>query len=390
MSIDPRTTRPAIFRLVQAGALGALLSGCLDTQHEAQVQPNTCTACHGDATRPMAKDRTNPTEAAPPFDLNGNAATSAKGVGAHQMHLTESATHTALPCTYCHKVPNEVFAPGHLDNPNGATITFDGLPSEWPQTQPSYDPKTQACTNTYCHGNGQFNWVAPRDSAAACGNSCHSLPPPLPHPQDAQCYQCHGAVIDQNRNFVAKAKHIDGIVETGTLLCNSCHGTDPKTGGPPPDLEGNTESKYPGVGAHANHLLAAPTHGPMACNECHVVPATYDSPGHDYSATPPAVVTFGSLATNFGKASPNYDFANNTCSATYCHGSYNPLWTAPRDSQTACGSCHALPPPAPHPHETDCSLCHSQVIDANRNFVNPSLHVNGTVDVSPPCSRLPR
>jgi predicted CxxxxCH...CXXCH cytochrome family protein len=367
--------------LVVAAAPVLLLTGCLDTHHEAPVAANQCTACHGDAERAVASDA-GVLQAAPPFDLNGNSQTSARGVGAHQNHLTESATHDRIECTECHQVPNKVFSPGHLDNRGSARITF-GARAHTKDSQPSYDPKTQTCTNTYCHGNGVFNWRSPRDSAGACGNSCHTLPPPAPHPQNSECFRCHGPVIDKNRNFIAKNLHIDGIVETGDLACNSCHGSN-SSGGPPPDLEGNTESRYPGVGAHANHLQASATHAPVACNQCHIVPTSVDSPGHIDSARP-ADITFGALASDNGKSSPAYDESTNSCSSTYCHGSYSPQWTAPRDSTTACGSCHGLPPPAPHPQKAECYQCHTQVIDANGNFLDPALHVDGLVEVSPSC-----
>ena len=42
------------------------------------------------------------------------------------------------------------------------------------------------------------------------------------------------------------------------------------------------------------------------------------------------------------------------------------IWTAPRSSQQACGSCHGLPPPAPHPQSDRCDACHSEVIDAEQ------------------------
>jgi predicted CxxxxCH...CXXCH cytochrome family protein len=382
MSIDTQTTRLANCRLVQAVTLGVLLSACLDTQYEPQVQANTCAACHGDSTRPVATDRTNPTEAAPPFDLNGNVSTSAKGVGAHEAHLTESATHAAVPCTDCHQVPEKVFQEGHLDSPGSARVTFSGLAVQ--NVQPTYDSKTQACTNTYCHGAGSFNWVAPRDSTTACGVSCHGLPPPLPHPQNAECFQCHGAVVDKDRNIIAKALHVNGKPDYGKN-CNTCHGTDPDAGGPPPDLAGNTDPSLTGVGAHANHLKPSPTHDPVSCVQCHVVPTPENVDDH-VDAGLPAVLTFGNLATNNGVDTPVFDAATNTCSATYCHGGYAPVWTTPRDSQAACGSCHGLPPPLPHPQKADCSVCHAQVIDADRTFVNPSLHVNGAVEKNPPCS----
>jgi len=56
-----------------------------------------------------------------------------------------------------------------------------------------------------------------------------------------------------------------------------------------------------------------------------------------------------------------------------------------------CGTCHGLPPlqivtqgnPIAHPAATNCDACHQRVIDANFNFVDRSLHINGNVEVGP-------
>ena len=380
MSIERKHRSQRLPAVVLLAALAVVTAGCLETHKETPAEPHPCTACHGDARR--AGDRV--TQAAPPFDLDGNTEPSARGVGAHQTHLTPSATHTAVACTECHTVPDEVFSPGHLDNKDGAKITFGDL-ARSNDSSPVYDAAGNSCSNTYCHQayapDNRPEWRAPKDSNQACG-SCHGLPPAPPHPQSDQCFQCHGQVIDQDRHFVNKGLHIDGQVEKGNLACNSCHGTDPG-GGPPPDLEGNIDSRFPGVGAHGIHLNDSATHAAIACSTCHVVPPTVDSPGH-IDATRPADISFSGLATQ-ANGSPAYDFTAHTCSGAYCHGSATPVWNAPRSSADACGSCHGLPPPAPHPQRTDCSQCHSQVIDASRNFVNPALHVDGIVEKTPAC-----
>ena len=390
MPIERKLLRHFARALVTMAVPALFSTGCLDTHNEALVQSNQCTACHGDARRVVEADA-GVLQAAPPIDLNGESESSARGVGAHQNHLTESASHKPIRCTECHTVPDRVFAPGHLDNPKGAKITFGDLPvnvAKAKNSSPTYDASNATCSNTYCHqfyapSNSPI-WQAPRDSTAACG-SCHGLPPTAPHPQNTECFKCHGSVIDQNRKFVNKQLHINGQIETASLACNSCHGTD-SSGGPPADLEGNTDSQHPGVGAHANHLHASPTHSAVACNQCHVVPTdipTTENPGHANSS-PPAVLTFGDLAARDNN-NPAYDFTAHSCSGTYCHRDYTPQWTAPRDSKAACGSCHGLPPPAPHPQKAECYQCHGQVIDANRNFLNPALHVDGLVEVTTSC-----
>ena len=117
------------------------------------------------------------------------------------------------------------------------------------------------------------------------------------------------------------------------------------------------------------------------------MPATVDASGHIDAS--PAELTWGALASA-GGAAPSFDRAAATCSGVYCHGSTlpsggtntKPLWTTVNGTQAACGTCHGLPPASPHPNISDCSLCHGMVVDKNLNFLDPSRHINGSVDVS--------
>lgn len=175
---------------------------------------------------------------------------------------------------------------------------------------------------------------------------------------------------------------------SAVAACASCHG-DPSRAGdvlrraaPPRDLLGNTDAHNPGVGAHSIHLDPSKTHGAIPCAECHVVPEHVDSPGHADSARP-AEVVFGALAKQGGRTRA-YDSVARICGNTYCHRRADAVWTEPKTSEAACGSCHGLPPPAPHPQSERCSICHGAVVDAARNFVAPALHVNGTVEFSSP------
>jgi predicted CxxxxCH...CXXCH cytochrome family protein len=166
--------------------------------------------------------------------------------------------------------------------------------------------------------------------------------------------------------------------------CTSCHGDPSRSGdylaraAPPYDLLRATDPSYPGVGAHQIHLNAGSTHGAVACDECHVVPADVSSPGHADDG-PPGDVVFGTLAQRGGR-NPVYDPATRTCQSSYCHREASAVWTEPRDSATACGTCHALPPPLPHPQSERCSVCHGEVVDADRNIIAPERHVDGVVD----------
>src|SRR5690606_12320395 len=128
---------------------------------------------------------------------------------------------------------------------------------------------------------------------------------------------------------------------------------------------------------HAVHLYDGKNHTAFACTECHVVPETVDAPGH--ADERPAEIFFGELAKT-GDRSPSYDPEAQQCSNTWCHGSADAVWTNPRSPQTACGTCHGLPPGPPHPQAEQCHTCHGSVIDAEGEIVAPELHVNGIVE----------
>lgn len=167
--------------------------------------------------------------------------------------------------------------------------------------------------------------------------------------------------------------------------CTACHG-DPARGGepltraaPPRDLSGATSSSYPGVGAHALHLSASTTHAAVRCDECHVVPDRTDARGHADDAAP-AELAFGALASSHDHV-PSYDPVARRCNDTYCHGDARAVWTEPRSSKAACGSCHGLPPPTPHPQSTRCFTCHGDVVDEEGRVRAPELHVNGKVEL---------
>ena len=153
--------------------------------------------------------------------------------------------------------------------------------------------------------------------------------------------------------------------------CAECHGT-PGNPAPPVGLGG--EDDGPAVGAHTAHQtpdLAVP----VACTECHVVPAATGSPGHIDSALP-AEVVWGPLAGQGPGESP-YDPGTQTCTV-YCHGANFaggavdlPGWND-GPSVTACDSCHGFPPPPPHPADSTCGNCHPTP--------GNGTHIDGTVD----------
>lgn len=161
----------------------------------------------------------------------------------------------------------------------------------------------------------------------------------------------------------------------------ACHGAD-ISNAPPRSLGGATETTAIAVGAHQAHLVASPAwHHKVECADCHVVPDRVDAPGH-LDGDNRAEVVFGTHAG--GTAS----MWNGTTCTTRCHGqaawggtSPTPTWTRVDGTQSACGSCHGVPPPPPHPTgNNNCAACHPTMEENSLNFRDPDSHINGVVD----------
>lgn len=206
-------------------------------------------------------------------------------------------------------------------------------------------------------GFAALAWLAALSTAGCLDRRDDAQPQPV-----GACTRCHGSA--------SRVVDAPGLSDEQRETLRAA---------PPIDLAGNTDPSYPGVGAHQLHLTASPTHGPVACGECHKVPSYVEEPGH-MDAPPPARITFGPLARHAAHT-PAFDATALTCTGTYCHRDATPVWTAARTSEQACGTCHGLPPSAPHPQSQDCFRCHGDVIDAERHFKAPERHLNGTADV---------
>jgi predicted CxxxxCH...CXXCH cytochrome family protein len=199
---------------------------------------------------------------------------------------------------------------------------------------------------------------------------------------------CHADVVgDDDSTIIDKSRHVDGVVQVDfDDSCNACHGGD--NAAPPLDVEGNSRTTVPGVGAHQTHVLGTARSRAVPCDVCHAVPDDVFDPGHMDTARP-AEVVFSGIATING-AKPAYE--RGTCTSTPCHGAVfpdghdsggsntAPDWTRVGEGEAQCGSCHGLPPPPPHPLPTyPCQDCHRNVADDGVTFTRPDLHVDGVV-----------
>ena len=367
--------------------------------------PTDCTTCHSNITH------------------DGN----------HGAHLTGPTLGHEFQCKECHDVPSSWADPGHILDAQGkpiatpakvhlgalANATPDGVTRPGPAT---YDPSDKSCSNVYCHG-GAFTdakakvttpkWTDGKEDAA-CG-ACHGTPP-ANHGAATQCTMCHGDVVDSQQHLVKLDEHITGTIrlEPGITSpdCTACHGGDAGNPAPPRDLSGNTATTALGVGAHQAHLN--PPNGltaPIACGDCHAVPAKVLSDGHIVTGTPPSVFPASISATSKAfadGASPQWDESTATCSNVYCHGGgqhfqadatasldRTPKWTKVGQQQVYCGSCHGVPPAdsahTPSMGLTTCATCHPGSVDANGFPIvtgtpghETSKHIDGVIDYVAP------
>ena len=360
-----------------------LLAACL-SESVPPAAPS-CGACHGSEANP-----------APPSALGGITDPTYIGVGAHQAHVVPGDTSKGMGCGECHPFPETLDAEGHIDTPWPAEVAWGTVAKTDGRAEP-WDREAGTCT-VWCHGTDAPAWV---QGTAGCG-TCHGLPPEAPHPQLDDCGLCHPAISQET--------HIDGTVQllgstpttptgtdtgpptgptaatgdtddTGTVIpqgCGDCHGSASNPA-PPPDTSGNVDPTVPTVGAHQVHTEGTDLADAIPCTTCHVVPATVDAPGHLDAA--PAEVVFSGLAVA-GGANPVYDGLS--CTNTYCHTGPggqipSPEWTD-ADMPRSCRNCHDSPPPDPHPASSSCEGCHSSVAGPNFTIVDPTKHIDGTLD----------
>jgi predicted CxxxxCH...CXXCH cytochrome family protein len=215
------------------------------------------------------------------------------------------------------------------------------------------------------------------------------------------CQGCHGPLLNGgDANVSCQECHSFQVAADGSTTCSSCHGSA-QSPGPPRDLDGDTATSAPGVGAHQGHLFGlSGLTAPIPCSTCHQVPTEVGSPGHIDNILP-AKVVFSGLAVA-DSAAPVWDPNALTCSSVYCHGNgaglstdtafqlRTPVWNL-GGSQAFCGSCHGLPP-TKHPSAVfpDCARCHPKTVTANGLIIingppgaQTSFHINGVVDVGP-------
>ncbi len=216
--------------------VSCLSAGCHVDNGGLKKSPESCNTCHGDFHAAAG----NIPSYAPPKSVLGDSSATTRGVGGHQKHLVAGTLGKDVRCQECHTVPTQVFSPGHVDTQVPAEVAFrDSLATLNTaggtfRPNPTYDPATLKCSNTYCHGNWRLtkassayafaftdsvmagsnyspSWVN-GTADAACG-SCHSLPPAGHMPATLQsCVNCHPGVVNGAGTIINRTLHINGKV----------------------------------------------------------------------------------------------------------------------------------------------------------------------------------
>jgi predicted CxxxxCH...CXXCH cytochrome family protein len=201
------------------------------------------------------------------------------------------------------------------------------------------------------------------------------------------CRSCHGPDYEGGTTRLScNSSGCHVAADGGPEACYLCHG------------DTQTKKIYPQwYNSHALHLeggtLAAVT---IQCTDCHDMPNNYEDPIHIDKTTPGKAEvhfrnSFAAIQTKGTVGTPSYDAVAGSCANTYCHGNFTNgnnatvFWKG--QDQAKCGSCHGDPttgsplPGGTHPQVENCAACHSAVVDANRNIIDRSKHINGKLEV---------
>jgi predicted CxxxxCH...CXXCH cytochrome family protein len=180
----------------------------------------------------------------------------------------------------------------------------------------------------------------------------------------------------------SRARPVDDL-GGAVSACTTCHGdparvaSDPLVRAAPPV----SPTGDGGGGAHLAHLAGGTFRAPLACDECHDVPATADHV--DGVLEVPM-----SLLARARDAAPAWDPANATCSGVYCHGATlgggpteTPSWSS--SPALGCSSCHGYPPPSHDAGATACEDCHLGTVKPGGALdLEAGRHLDGRLDLA--------
>lgn len=256
-----------------------------------------------------------------------------------------------------------------------------------------------ACTNCHTKITTHKNGISDPSSSNFHGKFIASLNWDM-----SKCTECHG-----NNYAGGVASPSCNKCHTnpgGPEACNTCHGNfnNPNLIAPPVDRNRNTDVTLASVGAHSSHLINLKIGSVVKCSDCHVVPTALNSPGH-IDATSKAEVVLTAKYSDYQVSAGVYDPGTAKCSNTYCHGNFSfskatsqwsfaytadkivgenfqPTWNKVDGSQSACGTCHGLPPQGHMEAELKgCGNCHTGIVDDHGKIIDKTKHINGKINV---------
>ena len=322
------------------------------------------------------------------------------------------AVYKPVACTECHPNNTSNAHSNNVVNVTFATATGANLGGFAPTFVQGNGTTTQTTCATYCHGSSlnatttrgsvaSWTWNGAAPPTAAAATSRLPTPPTTTTPRRSPpAPSCHGGTVNAAGVVnVAGGLHVNGAIDTSTLTCTTCHGSDARRHRPAgPErrrrAQRHRRSRHlrhhrdppPAASASTPPTSSAP--GPVRCS---ATPAT-SSPRaqvHKTGVATTGTVALANLSTTGGIATASYATTAGTCSNTYCHGNLGggvgatnvtPTWTTA--ATLVCASCHGMPPSTTstgrfHPNRTDCGACHTGYTGV---AVNVATHVNGVVE----------
>lgn len=218
-------------------------------------------------------------------------------------------------------------------------------------------------------------WAAPTEHGLAAAQQTYT-----------DCRECHGVLLDGDRGPSCDTCHQGGGAAWRTD-CVFCHGGDATDdGAPPADVDAAAPVGFPGHTVHVTQTI----HAAWDCAQCHAVPQDVLTPGHLFDDDTPGVAEVDLS----GGLSPLGLYNGSTCTDAYCHGDGQTNGTASvAGTGTTCDTCHASTGTATqlsgqHSEHLSvglaCADCHGLVVDAGMQIVDPTLHVQGQIDLALP------